>query len=300
MLVSTAPGRPGNLTPEEEIKLREFWVAVFRVFGVVEPTPASEAANPANGYVETGETSTRTSIATTEEAHARTRADTVGSEKQKKKRLGLFGRKKTSKTEEEGPATVSEPATSGNAAAPATGAAAEDKYDQTAQFKQALASQSPESLRTAFWSMVKHDHPDALLLRFLRARKWDVEKALIMLVSTMHWRSEEMHVDDDIMIHGEGSAVDRSKSTDPATKKEAEDFMAQVRMGKSFLHGLDKDGRPICFCRVRLHQKGQQSETSLERYTVYLIETARLLMPPPVDTAVSSLGAPPHRLLRPG
>jgi hypothetical protein len=199
----------------------------------------------------------------------------------------LFGRKKASKPEEGHSTPVGEPDGSATSAAPAAGAAAEDKYDQKAQFKEALASQSAESLRAAFWSMVKHDHPDALLLRFLRARKWDVQNALIMLISTMHWRSEEMHVDDDIMLHGEGSAIERSHSSDPATKREADDFMAQVRMGKSFIHGLDKDGRPICFCRVRLHQKGQQSETSLERYTVYLIETARLLMPPPVDTAVS-------------
>src|SRR5690606_35602302 len=58
----------------------------------------------------------------------------------------------------------------------------DDKYGQTKHFYDTLASQTPESIRATIWSMVKHDHPDALLLRFLRARKWDVEKALIMLV----------------------------------------------------------------------------------------------------------------------
>jgi hypothetical protein len=36
---------------------------------------------------------------------------------------------------------------------------------------------------------------------------------------------------------------------------------------------------------VRLHKQGEQSEESLERYTVYIMETARLMLQPPVDTA---------------
>merc|ERR1712070_784147 len=83
-----------------------------------------------------------------------------------------------------------------------------DKHGQTKEFQEALASQSPQELRQAFWSMVKHDHPDALLLRFLRARKWDAEKALIMMISTMHWRLAEMHVDDDIVKNGELKAME--------------------------------------------------------------------------------------------
>ncbi|KAK5126467.1 hypothetical protein LTR85_010703 [Meristemomyces frigidus] len=161
-----------------------------------------------------------------------------------------------------------------------------DKHGQNKEFQQALASQTPEELREAFWSMAKHDHPDALLLRFLRARKWDVHAALIMMVSTMHWRSAEMHVDDDIMLHGEEQAFKESKSpSNPAQKKEGEDFLAQLRLGKSFLHGTDKDGRPCCYVRVRLHKQGEQSEKSLERFTVYQIETTRMLLRPPVDTA---------------
>ena len=162
-----------------------------------------------------------------------------------------------------------------------------DKHGQTKEFQQALASQSPESLREAFWSMTKHDHPDALLLRFLRARKWDVQAALVMMISTMHWRSQEMHVDDDIMKTGEEAALKESKSSNAAEKKEGDDFLAQLRMGKSFLHGTDKEGRPVCYVRVRLHRQGEQSERSLERATVYTIETTRLLLRPPVDTAVS-------------
>lgn len=257
-MVGALPGRPGNLTRDQEAKLQEFWRAVLKVFGVT-----------AEGGVEN-----RDSIDSSMQG---TDQDDATNGKKKKKRLGLFSKKKSDGRELDG----------------ASGATintndADDKYGQAKDFQRALSSQTPEDLRRAFWSMVKHDHPDGLLLRFLRARKWDVEKALIMLISTMHWRSQEMHVDDDIMKNGEGVAVADTSSPNAAVRKEAEDFMRQLRLGKSFLHGCDKEGRPICLVRARLHHQGEQSEASLERITVHLIETARLLLAPPADTAVSN------------
>jgi len=41
----------------------------------------------------------------------------------------------------------------------------------------------------------------------------------------------------------------------------------------------------MCVIRVRLHRQGEQSEESLERYTIFVIETARMILAPPVDTA---------------
>lgn len=246
------PGRPGNLTSDQEAKLKELWTATLRVFGVA---PLSEESK------------------SLEDADQRSRADTIASEKQKKKRMGLFSKKHKN---EETDGAISDFSVN-----------ADDKWGQTKEFQSVLANQSPEDLRTAFWSMVKHDNPDGLLLRFLRARKWDVQNALIMMVATMHWRLQEMHVDNDIMIKGEGGALEETKSSNASVKKEGEDFLAQERLGKSFLRGTDKEGRPICFVRSRLHRKGEQSEQSLERYTVFVIETCRLVLAPPVDTAVS-------------
>jgi hypothetical protein len=67
----------------------------------------------------------------------------------------------------------------------------------------------------------------------------------------------------------------------------AKDFIEQVRLGKSFARGVDKEGRPICYVRVRKHRKGVHCEESLERYTIYTIETARMMIKAPIDTAVS-------------
>ena len=48
-----------------------------------------------------------------------------------------------------------------------------------------------EKLRECFWrGMVKGEHPDAVMLRFLRSRKWDVERALNVIGSTARFRVE--------------------------------------------------------------------------------------------------------------
>ena len=254
-------GHLGNLTAEQETKLRSFWAVTLKTFGVTDPNAANGAEKdiPSTG----------------EPANAAPNAE----KEKKKKRMSIFSRKH----DKDKAGTVVDSA----ASSPGLSAIDDDKYGQAKEFLEIIEKQTPEELRAAFWTMVKCDHPDALLLRFLRARKWDVEKALIMLISTMHWRSAEMLVDEDVIRRGEGGAQDDTRSSDKAVKKEGDDFLQQLRLGKSFLHGIDKEGRPLCIVRVRLHKPGEQSEKSMERYTVYVIETARLVLRPPVDTAVS-------------
>ena len=270
-------GRLGNLTAEQNARLQDMWLATLKVFGVY----------PSEGHDSDSLSDTAGAVggnpAFQSQNAQNPRSETLGSKKKSKKRMSLFGRKQRTDVRDDEDASSNGGHTVDGASKPD----ADDKYGQNKDFAHALASQSPENLRRAFWSMVKHDHPDGLLLRFLRARKWDVDKALVMLISTMHWRMQEMHVDDDIIKKGEGGAIEGTQSPDPVTNKEAEDFLAQLRMGKSFLHGTDKEGRPMCFVRVRLHRQGEQSEASLERYTVFVIETARMLLAPPIETAVS-------------
>ena len=258
-------GRPGNLTPEEEEKLRRLWSLVLRVFGVDDAGAAA---------LEKTESSTPSEQTTAAQ-----------SEKPKKKRT-LFGRKHNNSSSSDTPspaaASVIDPSS-------LVEGDSDDKYGQTRQFHDTLAKMSPDAIRETLWTMVKHDNPDALLLRFLRARKWEVEKARVMLVSTMNWRATEMHVDDDIMKNGEGGAAEAEKGEEGPGKLRGHEFLDQMRLGKAFLHGMDKVGRPICFVRVRLHRQGDHSEEALEKNTVFVIETCRMLLKPPIDTAVGFL-----------
>lgn len=165
-----------------------------------------------------------------------------------------------------------------------------DKHGVNKAYREALDTMSPEQLRDEFWKMVKSDAPDAAVLRFLSARKWDPQAGVAMLISALRWRAVDMQVDDVLLVEGEAGALKQAKdSSDEGRKKESEDFMAQLRMGKSFLHAVDKQGRPCNYVRVRLHKGGEQSASSIEKFTVFLIETARLTAAPGADTAVSLL-----------
>jgi len=262
-------GQPGNLLPEQEEKLREFWAALLKLCGVHQDGDAASVAEPAAASQTDG---------------------ALGDDgtKVKKKRLGIFSRKQPDAKKGDTVAAAADAKPAATAATADQAVATDDpndKYGQTKQFRDTLATMSPEQLHETLWTMVKHDHPDALCLRFLRARKWDVQKALVMLVATMNWRATQMHVDSDIMRSGEEGALADCQSEDAKIKKVAIDFMSQMRQGKTILHGVDKRGNPVCITRVRLHKIGEQSEEALERYTVYLIETTRMVLRPPVETA---------------
>ena len=142
MSAQIPPGRPGNLTKEQELKLRELWEAIMGICGTWPNAVTSMESD---------------------------RASQTEPESTKKKRgLGrLLGRGK--KSEEDS-------------------ADAEDKHGQNKEFREALASQSPEEIRNTMWAFTKADDPDAMLLRFLRARKWNVHDALVMAIATIHWR----------------------------------------------------------------------------------------------------------------
>ncbi|KAL9092369.1 MAG: hypothetical protein Q9159_000877 [Coniocarpon cinnabarinum] len=249
-------GWPGNLTPEQEAKLKEFWLALGQVTGIVKDA--------------------RTSSPPRDAAPATAEADTTP--KKSGKRFGLFGSRREHH-DEHGAAGGKDSAGAGE-----TGSG-EDKYGQTKQFKQALQDLTPEELHRTIWSFTKGDNPDALLLRFLRARKWNVQNALVMLVSTVHWRVKDVKMDTELIPRGEAWFADKEKNGTGHEKQLGKDFMAQIRMGKSFIHGTDKEGRPMCFVRVRLHKSGDQSEEALEKFTIYTIETTRMMLSEQVDTA---------------
>ncbi|KAK6542293.1 hypothetical protein TWF694_006253 [Orbilia ellipsospora] len=144
------------------------------------------------------------------------------------------------------------------------------KFTQTKELKTILDRQTGDELRLAYWQAVKYDNPDALILRFLRARKWDVEKAITMMLTTIHWRSQTMHLED---IVKKGECLEDAG------------FMHQLRAGKSYIHGRDKENRVVCYVPARLHKPSDQSAESLEQFTVWLMETTRIVHQESADTS---------------
>ncbi|GAB1202667.1 hypothetical protein APSETT445_001288 [Aspergillus pseudonomiae] len=144
---------------------------------------------------------------------------------------------------------------------------------------------SINEIRHSLLKTAKQDHPDGLLLRFMRARKWDVSKALAMMLEALVWRVKEQHVDELVVSNSELRALKEAQDkSNPEKAKAGSTFLAQMRMGKCYIHGTDRAGRPIGIVKARLHNPKAQSEEVIKRYILHVIESARLVLVPPVES----------------
>ncbi|KAF9435106.1 hypothetical protein BGZ76_006880 [Entomortierella beljakovae] len=129
-----------------------------------------------------------------------------------------------------------------------------------------------EELDSYIKSLSLGDNPDSLVLRFLRARKWHVGNGLLMMVKAIKWRKDE--------------DVENVKLGEDALDVKYPKFKDQLHQGKFYIHGTDKKGQPVVYLNVHLHRAADQDAKTLERLTIYLMETGRLLLEPPVETVI--------------
>ncbi|KAF7541393.1 hypothetical protein G7054_g553 [Neopestalotiopsis clavispora] len=139
-----------------------------------------------------------------------------------------------------------------------------------------LTDMTTDEFRHELWNFILSEHPDALVLRFLRARKWDVEAAMAMLLSAVRWRREKQ-LDKTVILTGE------SVGLKPDPSEDDKGFIAQYRSGKSYVRGTDKENRPIYIIKVGLHDPNLQSPEAMETYILHNVESIRLLVKPPQD-----------------
>ncbi|KAF9900044.1 hypothetical protein EC991_007960 [Linnemannia zychae] len=240
--IQTPPGtgHVGTMTPDQKELLKEMWAQIFSIadsgnVGALPTTTTTTTTTSDAASIAKEETASET-------ASVKSKTATV------KKSGGWFG---TSKT--------------------ASPAAAEETPAST---KVSLADigLSVDQLRPALWNNILGDHPDSLLLRFLRARKWNVTNGMTMILKAFKWRLE-----DDI-------EEVKSKSEDELDAK-YRGFRLQMELGKSYVHGNDKEGRPVVYINVRLHKPADQDAKALEKFTIYVMEVGRLMIQPPVETA---------------
>lgn len=154
----------------------------------------------------------------------------------------------------------------------------------TKEFKKSINGLTPQTLTEGMWKNVKHDDPDTLVVRHLRARDFKVDVALCMMLNSVRWRTE-FKVVDELLAGGDERLNNLSESGEGQDKKVASEVMAQIRSGKSFTHGTDRQGRPLLFVRVIKHNPGMQGLDGFEKYAVFQSETARMAMRPPNTTA---------------
>ena len=109
------------------------------------------------------------------------------------------------------------------------------------------------------------DHPDSVVLRWIRARKWNIDQALEQFYQTILWRSKRNL--KQILSDGEFGLNEDEIST-----------------GKTTFIGFDKMGRPINYVSVRDHIRGQFDLQSTEKLTIFIMETARKLLHSPMET----------------
>ncbi|RGP78296.1 hypothetical protein FLONG3_3611 [Fusarium longipes] len=148
--------------------------------------------------------------------------------------------------------------------------------EKTGDLLQHMKNKSPENFNRSLWETFLADHPDTTILRFLRARDFDVVKAVDMFVSSINWR-EERQIQKTIIAGGESVGLKTTLTADE------EAFMAQYRSGKSYVRGTDKDDHPVYVIRVRLHDPHKQTAEAMETYVLHNIETLRMMAREPND-----------------
>lgn len=211
------PGHAGALTPDQVAALKNIWLRLFDLF----KQPGEPYTPPADS-----DSSSQAS-----------------SEKQEKKNGGggWFGFGKSS----------SAPAKDAQQDKPVFLGKTADPRWMSLTLEEAIKLIPGEKLERTFWHMVATDNPDACVLRYLRARKWDADAAYRMIINTLRWRLHNRV--DDITKLGESGLVIELNKLKPQL---GDDFMRQIKCGKATLGGPDKSDRGIWYVKKRIMDNG--------------------------------------------
>ncbi|KAL3233437.1 Phosphatidylinositol transfer protein CSR1 [Nakaseomyces bracarensis] len=129
----------------------------------------------------------------------------------------------------------------------------------------------PESSYKEFWESLRIEPPDAILVRFLKARKWHMDKTLHMLAKDINWRCTNDFDINGIINGGEVAMV----------KNDVKGVVKNIELQKAIIAGKDLEGRPIILVRPKVHYSSDQTEEELEKYALLVIEQSKLFLKPP-------------------
>ncbi len=127
----------------------------------------------------------------------------------------------------------------------------------------ARMGQNPLSIE--FFDQLGAEDPDTLLLRFLRARKWILIEAAVMLLDTLYWHRN----------FGVGKLMRQGESAV---------MQYLLTCGKHYSWNVDHKGRLAIWITSRLHDKNRQTLQQNLEALVYLVEQARRMMAPGTES----------------
>ncbi|KAJ2850659.1 phosphatidylinositol transfer protein csr1 [Coemansia brasiliensis] len=130
-------------------------------------------------------------------------------------------------------------------------------------------SAKSRSFRSAFWQAASQmANPDSWVLRFLRARKWDVDAAMQMLHKALQWRAGQAI--DEIVFYGESLLHYHTMQT-----------------GLAFACAKDRLENPVYVVRVRVNLAQNRNIQAIKRFLCWQIETSQLLAAGQADGRVT-------------
>ncbi|KAG0075120.1 CRAL/TRIO domain protein [Linnemannia elongata] len=153
------------------------------------------------------------------------------------------------------------------------GKAAEAPKEKAAEVAAPAPRFSGADIQKAFWKLTMMDHPDLIILKFMRARKWNLDDAMKMFLNALKWRIVE-RVDELIEL------------SDSELDEKYPKFIEQMRIGKGYLRGADPLGRPMSVVNTRLHHKNDQPAETIHRFTLYTMECGRLVLGDGAETVI--------------
>ncbi|KAI8873962.1 CRAL/TRIO domain-containing protein, partial [Ramicandelaber brevisporus] len=123
----------------------------------------------------------------------------------------------------------------------------------------------PRTQSARFHHFCLFEEPDAALLRFLRARKWNVQAAFTSLAAAIAWQSNVGLA--ELLFHGDSALT--------------QDL--HLQKGTSLARGQDRLGRPVIFVHTCLHSSNDiPTHADRERFLVLFIESIRMFLRKPI------------------
>ncbi|CAF1274910.1 unnamed protein product [Adineta steineri] len=112
---------------------------------------------------------------------------------------------------------------------------------------------------------IAYESADVVLLRWLRANKWDIKITIQRIMNLLTWRI-------------------KSRIQEFLSKAESEISLEEATMNKGYFMGYDKIGRPVCYIHAKEHIRGQFSLDQTEKLAILALEISRKLLQSPVET----------------